>query len=54
MKAARMALPSVMRAVRLSEFGGPELLKPSSDVPVPKPGPGEVCRLSTNLIKLLL
>jgi NADPH:quinone reductase-like Zn-dependent oxidoreductase len=30
-----------MKAIRLNEFGGPEVLRPD-DVPVPEPGPGEV------------
>ena len=38
----RMALPSVMRAIRLTEFGGPELLKVSKNVAIPKPGQNEV------------
>ena len=31
-----------MRAVRIHQFGGPEVLKYETDVPVPQPGPGEV------------
>jgi len=37
-----MALPSIMRAIRLSEFGGPEILKVATEVVLPKPGPSEV------------
>ncbi|XP_051855365.1 quinone oxidoreductase isoform X1 [Antechinus flavipes] len=32
----------VMRAIRVFEFGGPEVLKLQSDVPVPEPGEGQV------------
>ena len=32
----------VMKAVRVSEFGGPEVLKLLSDVPVPTPGRRQV------------
>ena len=32
----------VMRAVRVSQFGGPEVLKIESNVPVPKPENNEV------------
>ena len=31
-----------MRAVRVSQFGGPEVLKIESEVPVPKPSKNEV------------
>jgi NADPH2:quinone reductase len=31
-----------MKAVRLHQFGGPEVLKYETNVPVPTPGPGEV------------
>lgn len=31
-----------MRAIRLHEFGGPEVLRHEEDVPVPVPAPGEV------------
>ena len=44
MTATRMALPSIMRAIRLSEFGGPEILKVATEVVLPKPGPSEVIR----------
>src|SRR4030088_681604 len=30
-----------MRAIQMTEFGGPDVLKPS-ELPVPVPGPGEV------------
>ncbi|WP_328453462.1 NADP-dependent oxidoreductase [Amycolatopsis sp. NBC_00438] len=33
--------PRTMKAIRLHEFGGPEVLR-YDDVPVPEPGPGEV------------
>lgn len=36
-----MALPETMRAMEISESGGPEVLKPT-DRPVPLPGDGEV------------
>ncbi|KAG7526074.1 quinone oxidoreductase [Solea senegalensis] len=32
----------MMRAIRVSEFGAPSVLRPCSDVPVPQPGPGQV------------
>ena len=31
-----------MRAVRYSQFGGPEVLHVAADLPVPEPGPGQV------------
>lgn len=31
-----------MRAIRISEWGGPEVLELVDDVPVPEPGPGQV------------
>ncbi|MER7542026.1 NADP-dependent oxidoreductase [Spirillospora sp. NPDC127506] len=31
-----------MRAVRYSQFGGPEVLYVAADLPVPEPGPGQV------------
>ena len=31
-----------MKAVRIHQFGGPEVLKYETNVPVPQPGPGEV------------
>lgn len=36
-----MSIPTEMTAISISEFGGPEVLKPVS-LPVPQPGPGEV------------
>ncbi|SFD06430.1 NADPH2:quinone reductase [Tropicimonas isoalkanivorans] len=36
-----MTLPEMMRAVEISEPGGPEVLKPTHR-PVPQPGPGEI------------
>ncbi|KAJ3595729.1 hypothetical protein NHX12_005032 [Muraenolepis orangiensis] len=37
-----MSASGVMRAVRVSEFGGPAVLKLLSDVPVPRPGKRQV------------
>lgn len=37
-----MDLPDTMRAMVLTGFGGPEKLEYRADVPVPRPGPGEV------------
>ena len=34
-------IPDTMTAIEITEFGGPEVLKPATR-PVPKPGPGEV------------
>jgi len=34
-------IPETMTAVEITQFGGPEVLKPTTR-PVPKPGPGEV------------
>lgn len=31
-----------MRAVRYTEFGGPEVLRVATDLPMPEPGPGQV------------
>ena len=36
------ALPSVMKAVRLHKFGGPEMLQLDTDVPLPPCGAKEV------------
>lgn len=38
----RAALPGVMRAIRVSCFGGPQVLEIKQDVPLPKPKKGEV------------
>ena len=35
-------VPAVMRAARLLGTGGPEMLEVRDDVPVPRPGPGDV------------
>ncbi|WP_300514741.1 alcohol dehydrogenase family protein [Aliiroseovarius sp.] len=37
-----MTLPDMMHAVHLTGHGGPEALEFRTDVPVPRPGPGEV------------
>lgn len=34
--------PSLMRAVRVAQFGGPEVLKVENNVPVPEPSEGQV------------
>jgi NADPH:quinone reductase-like Zn-dependent oxidoreductase len=31
-----------MRAIRISNYGGPEVLKLETNVPIPSPGPNEV------------
>ncbi|WOI31103.1 NAD(P)H-quinone oxidoreductase [Sulfitobacter dubius] len=36
-----MQLPETMRVVEISEYGGPEVLKPATR-PVPRPGPGQI------------
>ncbi|MGB7261309.1 MAG: alcohol dehydrogenase catalytic domain-containing protein, partial [Albidovulum sp.] len=36
-----MTVPATMRAVEISQPGGPEVLR-LSDVPVPQPGPGQI------------
>ncbi|KZX98083.1 MULTISPECIES: NAD(P)H-quinone oxidoreductase [unclassified Sulfitobacter] len=36
-----MQLPKTMRVVEISEYGGPEVLKPATR-PVPRPGPGQI------------
>lgn len=38
--AARLA--TIMRAIRVHQFGGPEVLKLETNVPVPKPAAGQV------------
>ncbi|MCI4391015.1 hypothetical protein PGIGA_G00129540 [Pangasianodon gigas] len=38
----KMASSKVMKAIRVSEFGAPSVLKFCSDVPVPAPGPKQV------------
>ena len=35
-------IPSTMRGVLVEKVGGPEVLDFKTDLPVPKPGPGEV------------
>eukprot|EP00118_Oscarella_pearsei_P025135 m.307591 g.307591 ORF g.307591 m.307591 type:complete len:358 (+) comp42491_c0_seq1:67-1140(+) len=42
MQACRSALPSVMRAIRVSEFGAPEVLQLRKNVVVPQPSVTEV------------
>lgn len=37
-----MALPETMRGVYLTRHGGPEALEWREDIPVPRPGPGQV------------
>ncbi|XP_035279616.1 quinone oxidoreductase isoform X1 [Anguilla anguilla] len=37
-----MATSKLMRAIRVSEFGGPSVLKLHADIPVPSPGPKQV------------
>ncbi len=37
-----MPKKKLMRAIRIHQHGGPEVLKIDSDLPIPKPGPGEV------------
>lgn len=39
---ADMSGSRLMRAIRVSEFGGPTVLRLCSDVPVPVPGPRQV------------
>ena len=34
--------PSLMRAVRVAQFGGPEVMKVETNVPVPEPADGQV------------
>uniref|UniRef100_A0A8C7Y6T5 Crystallin, zeta (quinone reductase) n=1 Tax=Oryzias sinensis TaxID=183150 RepID=A0A8C7Y6T5_9TELE len=41
-ESANMSGSRLMRAIRVSEFGGPAVLKLCSDVPVPVPGPRQV------------
>ena len=42
-----------MRAIRVSEFGGPEVLKLATDAPVPTPGKGQVsCRFQTDSLHI--
>jgi NADPH2:quinone reductase len=36
------SLGKVMKAVRVHQFGGPEVLKYEINVPIPKPGPGDI------------
>ena len=40
MNAVRPGL--VMRAVRVAQFGGPEVLKVDNNVPIPEPSEGQV------------
>ena len=42
MPAARGVMASVMQAVRVGRFGGPEVLVLEKNLAVPKPGDGEV------------
>ena len=44
MKACRSSVSAVMKAVRVSEFGGVSVLKMKEDVIIPSPGPNEVQR----------
>ncbi|XP_065198500.1 quinone oxidoreductase-like [Sycon ciliatum] len=39
---SRSALPTVMNAIRVARFGGPEVLKLESNVPMPQPSEGQV------------
>ena len=39
-----LSLNSVMKAIRVNQFGGPEVLKLATDVPLPKPQAGQVGR----------
>lgn len=41
----KMASLKVMKAIRVSEFGAPSVLKFCSDVPIPAPGPKQVKRI---------
>ena len=41
-KAARVTLPATMSGVTLTRHGGPEALEWREDLPVPRPGPGQV------------
>lgn len=38
----KMASLKVMKAIRVSEFGAPSVLKFCSEIPVPAPGPKQV------------
>lgn len=39
---AATAIRSMMKAIRVSQFGGPEVLQLQTDVPIPKPSVGQV------------
>lgn len=41
-KRVGMPLPTTMRAITLTQYGGPEVPQQRADVPVPRPGPDEV------------
>uniref|UniRef100_A0A3Q3J7I4 Uncharacterized protein n=1 Tax=Monopterus albus TaxID=43700 RepID=A0A3Q3J7I4_MONAL len=43
-----MSVSKLMRAIRVSEFGGPSVLTLRSDVPVPQPGPRQVSQSGYN------
>lgn len=38
----RSALKTIMNAIRVTEFGGPQVLKLETNVPIPKPAQDEV------------
>ncbi len=46
-ESADMSSSKLMRAIRVSEFGAPSVLRLRSDVPVPQPGPRQVRRTET-------
>ena len=44
MRACRAELPTVMRAIRVSQFGSPDVLQLRENVVVPKPSVNEVAK----------
>lgn len=38
----RSAISTIMRAIRVTEFGGPQVLKLETNVPVPRPSEDQV------------
>ncbi|XP_033643569.1 quinone oxidoreductase-like [Asterias rubens] len=39
---AKIVLATIMKAIRVNQFGGPEVLKMQGDVPIPQPSPNQV------------
>ncbi len=39
---AKRVLPTMMKAIRVNQFGSPEVLKIQGDVPIPRPSPNQV------------